>query len=53
MTSEVAGCDVDRQEVGRCSTRGGSQRMYIIFASAKQVNKAEPSLALKPRGEVT
>ena len=36
-----------------CSTTGRSQGMYITFASEKKVNKAEPSLALKPRGEVT
>ena len=27
--------------------------MYITFASAKKANKAEPTLALKPRGDVT
>ena len=27
--------------------------MYITFASAKIANKAEPTLALKPRGDVT
>ena len=36
-----------------CSTRDGSWGMYITFASAKNQNKAEPTLALKPRGEVT
>ena len=41
------------QEVGKCSTRGESWGMYITFASAKIVNKAEPTLALKPRGDVT
>ena len=44
-----AGC----QEVGKCSTRGESLGMYITFASAKIANKAEPTLALKPRGDVT
>ena len=38
--------------VGRCSARGGSQGMFITFASA-QVNKAESTLALKPRGDIT
>ena len=42
-----------RQEVGKCSTRGESWGMYITFASAKIVNKAEPTLALKPRGDIT
>ena len=36
---EVTSCDAGCQEVGRCSTRGGFQGMYITFASAKQVNK--------------
>ena len=27
--------------------------MYITFTSAKHANKAEPTLALKPRGDVT
>ena len=31
---EVTGCDAGCQEVGRC--KGGSQGMYITFASAKQ-----------------
>ena len=44
-----AGC----QEVGKCSTRGESWGMYVTFASAKIANKAEPTLALKPRGDVT
>ena len=42
-----------RQEVGKCSTRGESWGMYITFASAKITNKAEPTLALKPRGDIT
>ena len=41
-----------RQEVGKCSTRGESWGMYITFAFAKIANKAESTLALKPR-EVT
>ena len=44
-----AGC----QEVSMRSTRGGSRGMYITFAFAKKVNKAEPTLAFKPRGDVT
>ena len=35
-----------------CSTKSGSQEMYITFASAMRI-KAEPTLALKPRGDVT
>ena len=27
--------------------------MYITFASAQKANKAEPTLALKPRGDIT
>ena len=41
------------QEVGKCSTRGESWGMYITSTSTKIVNKAEPTLALKPRGDVT
>ena len=41
------------QEVSKCSTRGESWGMYITFASTKIVNKAEHTLALKPRGDVT
>ena len=37
-----------------CSTRGRSLGMYITFASAKKKeNKAEPTLAFKPREDVT
>ena len=46
---EVTGCDSGHQEVVKCSTRGGPQGMYIMFTSTKQLNKAEPTLALKPR----
>ena len=49
---EVTGCNASCQVVGKCSTRAISQGMYITFASAK-ANKAEPTLALKPRGDVT
>ena len=31
----------------------GSWGMYITLASAKKANKAEPTLALNPRGDVT
>ena len=40
-------------QVGKCSTRGGSRGMYITFASAKNAIKAEPTVALKPGGDVT
>ena len=30
---EVTGCDAGCQEVGTCSTRGGSQGMYITFTA--------------------
>ena len=46
-TGSCAGC----QDIGRCSTRSGSQGMYIMFASAMQIR--QPSLTLKPRGDVT
>ena len=46
---EETGCDPDHQVVSRCSTSGGSQGMYITFASTKYANKAEPTLALIPR----
>ena len=49
---EVTGCDASHQEVSRWNTWDGSQGMYITFASTK-VNKAEPTLALKPRGDIT
>ena len=42
-----------RQEVSKCSTRGEFWGMYITFASARIANKAEPTLALKPRGDIT
>ena len=40
-----------RLEVGKCSSRGGSRGMYITFASAMRIR--QPTLALKPRGDVT
>ena len=39
------------KEVSRCSTRGGYQGLYIIFASATQIRQS--TLALKPTGHVT
>ena len=52
-SGEVTGCNASCQEVDTCSTRGGSQRMYITFASAKKVDMAEPTLALKTREDIT
>ena len=49
---EMTGCRAGCQEVDRCSTRGGSQGLYTTFASTKAY-KADPSLALKPRGDIT
>ena len=40
------------QEVGRFNNRDGSQGMYITFATAN-LNKTEPRLTFKPRGDVT
>ena len=40
------------QEVGRCRTRGESQGMCnITHKPLLSSNKAEPTLALKPRGD--
>ena len=45
---EVTACDTGHQEVGTCSTSGGSQGMYITFTTAKKKsNKAEPTPKLK------
>ena len=38
---------------GSCSTKGGSWGMYITLISAKQVNKAEPTLAFDTQGETS
>ena len=44
-------CD---QEVSRCRTRGESQGMCnVTHMPLLSLNKAEPTLALKPRGDVT
>ena len=45
-----AGC----QDVSRCCTSGESQGMCnVTRTSLLSPNKAEPTLALKPRGDVT
>ena len=36
-----------------CSTRGGSQGMDMTFTPAKKLNKAELTLSLKPKVDVT
>ena len=36
VCGERTGGNAGHQEVSTCSTRGGSQGMYIIFASAKK-----------------
>ena len=49
---EVTGCDASHQKVGMCSSKGGSQGMYITFTPAKKLNKVEPTLTLKPWGDI-
>ena len=39
------------KRLATCSTRDGSQGTYITFASAMRIR--QPTLALKPRGDVT
>ena len=47
-------CHAGRQEVGRCHTRGESQGTCNITCTPPlSLNKAEPTLALKPRGDIT
>ena len=48
-------CNAGCQEVSRCHTRGESQRMCNIRTCTPllSLNKAEPTLALKPRGDIT
>ena len=59
MPSQVCGRDrlgshASRQEISRCSTRGESQGMCnITHTPPPSVNKAEPTLALKPRGDTS
>ena len=36
MYGEVTGCPASNNEVGKCSTRGGSWGMYITFAPPKK-----------------
>ena len=54
MWKRWLGCHAGCQEVSRCSTRGESQGMCdITYTPLLSSNKAEPTLALKPRGDVT
>ena len=47
-------CHAGCQEVIRCCTRGESQGMCnVTHMPPLSSNKAEPTLALKPRGDVT
>ena len=59
MPSQVCGRDqlgshANCQEVSRCSTRGESQgTCNATRTPPPSANKAEPTLALKPRGDIT
>ena len=54
MWKRQLSCHVGCQEVSRCCTRGESQgTCTITHMPPLSLNKAEPTLALKPRGEVT
>ena len=49
---EWLGCEVGHQEVSRCCTGGESRGTCNLYASM-QVRIRLPTLALKPRGDVT
>ena len=54
MWKRQLSCHTGHQEVSRCHTRGESQgTCNITHTPPLSSNKAEPTLALKPRGEVT
>ena len=54
MWKRRLGCHSGCQKVGRCCTRGESQGMCnVTHTPPLSSNKAEPTLALKPRGHVT
>ena len=54
MWKRQLGCHTGHQEVGRCHGRGEPQGMCnITHMPLLSSNKAEPTLALKPRGDVT
>ena len=47
-------CHAGHQEVSRCHTKGESQgTCNLTHMPPLSWNKAEPTLALKPRGDVT
>ena len=53
MWKRRLGCVAGRQEVGRCRTRGESQgTCKVTCTPLLSSNEAEPTLALKPRGDV-
>ena len=47
---KVTGCYAGIIHQQRCRTRGESQEMYITHLPS--ANKAKPTLALKPRGDI-
>ena len=49
---EVTGCNASHQEVGMYSTRCILGNVHYICVH-KKLNKVQPTLALKPRGEIT
>ena len=54
MWKRWLGCHAGHQEIGRCRTRGESQGMCnVTHTPPLSSNKAEPTLALKPTGDVT
>ena len=54
MWKRQLSCHASHQEVSRCHTRGESQGTCNITCTPPlSLNKAEPTLALKPRGDVT
>ena len=54
MWKRRLGCHAGPQEVDRCHTRGESQgTCNVTCMSLLSSNKAEATLALKPRGDVT
>ena len=54
MWKRQLGCHAGHQEVSRYRTRGESQgTCNVTRMPLLSLNKAEPTLALKPRGDVT
>ena len=46
---EVTGCAAGHQEIGTCSTRDGSQGMYITFTSTKKSIRQNPLWLWNPK----